>query len=154
MKIELRRFKDYPRLSDETVAFNADLYIDGKKRGGVENDGHGGANFFTDRAAEREVEAFAKTLPDDPSQYGPIAMNDDYLISKMIDELMAERDVVKLVKKMVKVAARVGASHILIASKPGLLQGYATSHPDLTSDKALEDGFASVRRFTAAGVEQ
>lgn len=154
MKIELRRFKEFPRMSEETVAFIADLYIDGKKRGAVSNDGHGGANMFDDHAAEREVETFAHTLPPDESEYGPIDMSADFLISKIVGELMAERDVTKLVKKMVKIAARTGSSHILIASKPGMLQGYATSHPDLTEKEARKSGFASVRRFTAAGVER
>lgn len=42
MKIELRKVQVYPRLSQETIAFNADLYLDGKKVGRAENDGHGG----------------------------------------------------------------------------------------------------------------
>lgn len=41
-RIELKRFKHYPRLSQETTAYSADLYVDGFKVGIVDNDGHGG----------------------------------------------------------------------------------------------------------------
>lgn len=42
MKIELKRLKVYPRMSDETLAFVADVWVDGKKVGTAKNDGHGG----------------------------------------------------------------------------------------------------------------
>ena len=41
MKIELRRFTTNARLSQETTAFAADVWVDGKKVGYAENDGHG-----------------------------------------------------------------------------------------------------------------
>ena len=153
MRLELRRFKHYPRLSEETVAFNADLYIDGKKSGSVKNDGHGGANFFSDFAAERKVEAWAKKQPPVPSLGGPLKLDADFAISLLVEAMQLDEEVKKLVRKMIKVAARVGATHILIASKPDRLMGYATSHPDLTTVEALRDGFESVRRFTAQGKE-
>jgi hypothetical protein len=68
-----------------------------------------------------------------------------------VEKMLVEKDIAKLVKRMVKVAAKVRATHILVAEKPGVFQGYATSHPDLTADQAVKEGFKSVRRFTAAG---
>lgn len=49
--------------SRETPAFTANLHIDGLPRGSVRNDGGGGCCFWTDRTAERELDAYAKTLP-------------------------------------------------------------------------------------------
>lgn len=39
--ITLAKFKHYARLSEETVAFTADLLLDGRKIGTAENRGHG-----------------------------------------------------------------------------------------------------------------
>ena len=44
MNIELKNVKIYAGLSEETIAFNASLYIDGKKVGEARNAGHGGNN--------------------------------------------------------------------------------------------------------------
>ena len=44
MKIELKNVKFYLGMSEETIAFNASLYVDGKKVGDAKNRGTGGAN--------------------------------------------------------------------------------------------------------------
>tara|TARA_Y100000310_G_scaffold186462_1_gene186626 strand:- start:883 stop:1344 length:462 start_codon:yes stop_codon:yes gene_type:complete len=44
MDITLKNVKIYAGLSEETIAFNASVYIDGKKVGDAKNNGHGGAN--------------------------------------------------------------------------------------------------------------
>ena len=41
MNIELKNVKIYAGLSEETIAFNASVYIDGKKVGEAKNSGHG-----------------------------------------------------------------------------------------------------------------
>ena len=44
MDIQLKNVKIYAGLSQETVAFAASLYVDGKKVGEARNAGHGGSN--------------------------------------------------------------------------------------------------------------
>jgi hypothetical protein len=44
MKIELKNVKVYSGLSQETEAFTASLYVDGKRVGETRNAGHGGNN--------------------------------------------------------------------------------------------------------------
>jgi len=44
MDITLKNVKIYAGLSEETIAFNASVYIDGKKVGEAKNAGHGGSN--------------------------------------------------------------------------------------------------------------
>ena len=44
MDITLKNVKIYAGLSEETIAFNASVYIDSKKVGDAKNNGHGGAN--------------------------------------------------------------------------------------------------------------
>jgi hypothetical protein len=63
MKIELRKVAHSARLSRETAAFSADLYIDGVKRATVENDGHGGPNMVHPWQVGKEIDDYAKTLP-------------------------------------------------------------------------------------------
>jgi len=46
MNIELRNVKIYKGMSQETIAFNANVYVDGKKVGEASNEGHGGSNRF------------------------------------------------------------------------------------------------------------
>ena len=41
---ELRKVKCFPELSEETEAFTAQLWIDGKHVANLKNDGHGGCN--------------------------------------------------------------------------------------------------------------
>lgn len=46
MKIELKRLRVYPELSEETTAFNATVCIDGAECMRASNNGHGGANQY------------------------------------------------------------------------------------------------------------
>ncbi len=46
MKIEFRNIEHYPRLSEETPCFAADLYVDGVLEAHVSNRGHGGSNDY------------------------------------------------------------------------------------------------------------
>lgn len=65
MKLELKNIKEAKFLSQETPAYTATLYVDGKKAATVENDGHGGCDYahFIDRAVEEKVYAYFKALP-------------------------------------------------------------------------------------------
>lgn len=62
MKVELRAIKVYDRLSEETTAFTAVIYADGKRVGDAKNDGHGGSTWVrldrpaSDRAVLAEME--------------------------------------------------------------------------------------------------
>lgn len=46
LAITLKRFQHYPRMSEETTAFNADLVYEGVVVGTAKNDGHGGCTFI------------------------------------------------------------------------------------------------------------
>jgi hypothetical protein len=69
MKIELKNLKHYERLSEETNAFSADLYADGKFAATCKNDGRGGCiDFHThgigvDKTLLPLCEEYCKTLP-------------------------------------------------------------------------------------------
>lgn len=68
MKVELKRIEFSERLSEETNAFAADLYINGKKVGYCKNDGQGGCTCYNgytkeDNQVIADAEAHFKSLP-------------------------------------------------------------------------------------------
>jgi hypothetical protein len=89
MKIELKRISFNERLSEETNAFVADLWINGVKRGEVRNEGHGGCDDFSDDKARQELDAYGKTLPPEP-QYG-LTMNAELLVGDVLEKWIEAR---------------------------------------------------------------
>src|SRR5882672_7853638 len=68
MKIELKNIHFSERLSEETLAFAANLYINGTLAGRASNQGHGGPTDYHGinmKGVEliKEAEAYCKTLP-------------------------------------------------------------------------------------------
>lgn len=99
MKIELRKVAHYPRMSQETEAFNADLYIDGVKRGTVQNEGMGGPNVVHPWQLGKEIEEYAKTLPPEEMFGRMVPISGDYLISTILENHLIEKDLQKALKK-------------------------------------------------------
>jgi hypothetical protein len=95
MKVELKKLALYPRLSEETTAFNADLWVDGKKVGYAKNDGHGGATFvnWTVLPARRdEIEAALK--PRVPAEY-TFTTGVEWAIDEIVDAKRTEKEIAK-----------------------------------------------------------
>lgn len=104
MNITLKNIKIAAFLSQETLAFAATIYVDGKRVGTVENDGHGGANtyrfeFPTGREGadlEKRMEEFVKTQP----RVFPEFENDlDTFIGKLVDDHENKKRMASLCKK-------------------------------------------------------
>lgn len=68
MKLELKNVYFSERLSQETNAFSADVYFQGKKFATAENDGHGGQTFIRPLPNKldvfKEANEYAKELPE------------------------------------------------------------------------------------------
>lgn len=109
-KIELKKIHISERLSEETTAFVADLYINGKKAGEAKNDGHGGATFYQAYDAQgrelvAEAEAYCKTLP--PKRYPAsdgmrafeVIMDLENFIDNLIEEELKKKELKKFTKK-------------------------------------------------------
>jgi hypothetical protein len=63
MKIQLRKIEFSERLSEETNAYAADIYIDGVKVGTAQNQGTGGETMIEPLAARDQIQSHAMTLP-------------------------------------------------------------------------------------------
>ena len=93
-------------MSEETTAFTADIFVDGKEAGYAKNDGHGGSTFYHAYEGKRDLiakaEKFCETLPD--IDYGTFKHKMD--LENFIDELvyaeMAKKEQAKLDKKFEK----------------------------------------------------
>lgn len=95
----LKNIRRMPSLSEETEAFTATVYVDGKRTALASNHGHGGCNFYDvlDRDAFAELEAHAKewvAQQDDPIQ---IEETDQF-----IGHLMLREQLMKFVRKAQK----------------------------------------------------
>lgn len=86
MKIELKNVKIAESLSEETIAFTASLWIDGRRVGRASNRGHGDPNRleFDDREVERQFNDYVNKLPPVESEYGPLDMCPDLFISELV----------------------------------------------------------------------
>jgi hypothetical protein len=101
MKIELKRFTTSARLSQETTAFAADVWVDGKKAGTAQNDGRGGATIVRlDPSVRDLVEARGKTLvPDEIKGYTTGA---EWIVDQLVEAELRKRDAKSLARRLTK----------------------------------------------------
>lgn len=126
-KIELKKVEFSERMSEETNAFVADLYINGKKIGYCKNDGQGGCTDYRGYTREddkiiADVEAYCKTLPKAKS----IDFNFEYqpTFESMIDDCFEqwlkkreEKKMQKLFKTAIVFGKPNGSNYSFIKTK-------------------------------------
>ena len=114
MKIELKNFKFYPNLSEETYCFQANIWVNGTKCGMAENRGYGGETDIMHDGTEisrklyHEAEAYCLTLPPITWESAMIGktlqldMNLTRYIDEMVDVLVKQKEDELNAKKMTK----------------------------------------------------
>lgn len=109
MNITLKRFQHYPRMSEETNAFNADILYEGVTVGTAENDGHGGCTFVHLNDKGRGIPALveASKLPE---------LNEDSLTA-IVDNLVEKTIHSKWVEKQRKKVEKQLATTVLFNRK-------------------------------------
>lgn len=90
MKIELKNLRIYDRMSEETIAFTADVHVDGKKVAYAKNEGCGGSTYYNpypnaDRALLDAAEAYCKKLPPEKSEFGDKTLELSQSLESVID---------------------------------------------------------------------
>ena len=110
MKIELKKLKIAEHMSEETTAFTADIFVDGKEAGYAKNDGHGGCTFYHANEGKRSLieaaEKYCLTLPDQKFDMGGgrdpfvMKMNLENFIDELINAELVKKEEKKLEKKM------------------------------------------------------
>lgn len=108
MQIELRRISHNSRLSEETYAFTADVWIDGAKAGDVRNSGHGGAHMWHPYELEARIDAYAQTLPpvDTSDLYNDgkthtMDMCAEILVNNLVTQWLRAKDMKKALAKRI-----------------------------------------------------
>lgn len=98
MKIELKRITYNKRLSQETSAYAADIWVDGIKRGTVQNDGHGGPDMIHPWELTQEINAYAKTLPQTEFCGTMLDMSVEMIFSNLLNLHLVEADLKRNMK--------------------------------------------------------
>lgn len=111
MKIELKSLRIYDRMSEETIAFTADVYVNGKKVAYAKNDGQGGSTYYhrypnADRALLGAAEGYCKGLPPEVSEYNGKTYEMEQSLESVIDAWVyrvdAENQKAKFQKRLEK----------------------------------------------------
>lgn len=113
MKIELKKLKIAEHMSEETTAFTAEIYVNGKHAGYAKNDGRGGCTDYRSyddegRLLIRAAEKHCETLPDQKYDMGGgrdpfvMKMNLENFIDQLIEDELKKKDQKKFEKKMEK----------------------------------------------------
>ena len=90
MNVELKKFRPHEDLSEETLAFSAQIWIDGKMSGHVRNRGCGGSHDygFTDPETREALEAHARQVPGEKFEE----------LDELIDWMIAKLEEARIVK--------------------------------------------------------
>jgi hypothetical protein len=100
VNIELKGIKYAAFASEETNCFSATLYIDGVKCGTVSNEGHGGPDNFSDHAAEKRLNEYAKTLPPVTWQGHTLNMSAELIVGDLFEKWQKDQAAAKERKKL------------------------------------------------------
>ena len=110
MDIKLKNVKIGLAFSEETICFNADIYVNGVKAGYAKNDGHGGCTFYNAYENKRDLieqaEKHCLTLPPYVSGTFTLPMNLEMFIDNIIDDEVNKKEVAKFEKKKVTAMAK------------------------------------------------
>lgn len=87
MQVELRAIKHHKSLSQETAAFTAELWVNGKLAGTVQNTGQGEGNYprWIDEKLAPKVGKYMESLPPKATKYGGLSMTLDFYIALLVE---------------------------------------------------------------------
>ena len=100
LPITLKRFQHYPRMSEETNAFNADILYEGVTVGTAENDGHGGCTFVHLNDKGRAIPALVEASRLSELNENSLTHIVDDLVEKTIHSKWVEKQRKKVEKQL------------------------------------------------------
>jgi len=104
-KVQLKRLQVHARLSEETTAFAADVWIDGKKAGYAKNDGHGGETFVhvTNPVLATALREYGDARV--PDEYKAFTPGDAWIVDGLVEEALVAKEIARVAKKTARVDA-------------------------------------------------
>lgn len=138
MKIELKNIKHYARLSEETNACSADVYLNGKKVGTLENSGKGEGYCprLNDHSLLDAMSAWARTQPAEKTSYGDLPMNLDFYLSTLVHKDLVMKEAKRHFKSKICVLGAKGELRTTKKMTPAQLENIHTGNQTI----ALEPG--------------
>lgn len=126
MKIELKNLKTMPSLSEETTAYTATVWIDGKAAFAASNHGHGGGDDYRplpgySGPCERDVSIWLREHMDPmPSSWGgePLEYDLELFVGELIAQQERHKALARLLKKIVVLIEDDGNGQPALASYP------------------------------------
>lgn len=118
MKIELKKIKIVDEMSDETTCFCADVWIDGKFEGRVQNSGQGGCHDYAPHSLEDVLQKHAESLGPVEFAGTKLDRDADMVISELLE---AHRLRKELRRRLVFVSKSDGKLRETKAFKPRVL---------------------------------
>ena len=147
MNIELKNIKYSEFASHETSCYQATIYIDGKKVGTVENDGHGGTDMVHPWAVAQQINAYAETLPkivcsfDDPDTGKPAEMsqNHETIFGEILTDWLYAKDLKRAMSRSVLYTKNDGRLYQGMSMSADSLKQYLSEPKlaDLYKDKQV-----------------
>lgn len=123
MKITLKNLKHMASLSQETHAFTATIYVDGKAAFQAMNNGHGGENSYNTikgykGPSTKEVDEWLKNNTDAHEIEGMIIQNSlEIVIGDLINEKISDKELKKLLKNNLLVISKEDGEDALYSYK-------------------------------------
>ena len=107
MKIELKSIKFSEAMSEETNAFTANLYVNGKKVGYCKNTGQGGCTDYNSDSPElrpviAEAESYCKSLPMVKYRDMTWEQSLEGIIDQLLEDWLGARETKKMERRMLK----------------------------------------------------
>lgn len=98
-RVTLKNLKYSEFASQETLCFEATIYVDGKRVGKAFNEGQGGAHHYDPYGIEQVLNEIAAALPPmDMSEFGmdPVKQDADLMISCLVDDEVTRRKIARM----------------------------------------------------------
>ncbi len=141
MNITLKNIKHAEFASHETNCFTANIYLDKKKIGEAENDGHGGETIlhFVSSAVENAFRAFCKAQLPLKTEWGPVEMTAELYVEMLLEVYLKEREEKKMQKRVQKEKERLATMGCLTVQidTPACTYWVGIRAPD-QKDRAVE----------------
>lgn len=114
MKVELKNIKICNAMSEETTAFTATIYVDGKRAGEARNDGRGGSTdyHFSDQVVRQRFETWAASLPPEVVDGITLPMNADFYLSNLVHEYAVKKEEAAFARRVAKFEANNKAAFL------------------------------------------
>lgn len=137
-RLSLKKVQYSASLSEETSAFTADVYFDGKRLAHASNRGCGGPTdidaYEGQRQRLQEAEDYAKTFPHVGTVYGEPYDFGMHSVESIVDDLLADYLTAKDLKRLLKKTVGIVGTKVLQMKAPysdRAAQAFRLQHPDV-----------------------